>query len=135
MEVVINDCYGGFGLSPFGKVEYLKRKGKVCCFYRLITKGRYEKYTPNIKEKEYYITTTLDLGNVVPDFPKDYYFDDDGIERNDTDLIHIIEEFGSEKVSGYFANLKIIEIPDDVDWDIEEYDGAEWIAEKHRVWK
>ena len=32
------------------------------------------------------------------------------------------------------STLKIIEIPDDVDWIIEEYDGNEWVAEKHRTW-
>ncbi len=26
-------------------------------------------------------------------------------------------------------------IPDDVKWQIEEYDGLEWIAEKHRTWE
>jgi len=30
--------------------------------------------------------------------------------------------------------LKIVEIPDDVDWEINEDDGSEWIAEKHRTW-
>ena len=28
-----------------------------------------------------------------------------------------------------------VEIPDDVEWQIEEYDGSEWIAEKHRIWR
>ena len=32
------------------------------------------------------------------------------------------------------AKLKIVEIPDDVEWIIEEYDGKEWIAEDHRRW-
>ena len=30
--------------------------------------------------------------------------------------------------------LEIVEIPDDVVWYIEDYDGKEWIHEKHRVW-
>ncbi len=33
-----------------------------------------------------------------------------------------------------FAKLKVVEIPDDVDWEVENYDGIEWIAEKHRIW-
>jgi hypothetical protein len=28
----------------------------------------------------------------------------------------------------------VIEIPDDVEWEVEEYDGLEWVAEKHRTW-
>jgi len=29
---------------------------------------------------------------------------------------------------------KVVEIPDDIEFVIEEYDGIEWVAEKHRVW-
>ena len=27
-----------------------------------------------------------------------------------------------------------VSIPDDVEWQIEEYDGMEWVAEAHRTW-
>lgn len=33
MKVVINRCFGGFGLSPLAVKEYLKRKGKECFCY------------------------------------------------------------------------------------------------------
>jgi hypothetical protein len=39
-----------------------------------------------------------------------------------------------EAADGAFAELKVIEIPDGVEWQIDEYDGTEWIAEKHRTW-
>jgi len=55
--------------------------------------------------------------------------------RSDPLLIKTIEILGEESSSGEFATLKIIEIPDNIDWQIEEYDGLEWIAEKHRVWE
>jgi hypothetical protein len=32
------------------------------------------------------------------------------------------------------AKLKIVEIPASVEWQIEEYDGKEWVAERHRTW-
>ena len=32
-EVVINSCYGGFGLSPKAIKRYLELKGKECFFY------------------------------------------------------------------------------------------------------
>lgn len=54
--------------------------------------------------------------------------------RSDPRLIQAIEELGAEKASGRFAALKIVEIPDDVEWTIEEYDGVEWVAKKHRTW-
>ena len=34
------------------------------------------------------------------------------------------------EANGDHAKLKIVEIPADVEWQIDEYDGTEWIAEK-----
>jgi len=45
-----------------------------------------------------------------------------------------VEELG-EKANGQCADLKIVEIPDDVEYEIEEYDGVEWVAENHRTWR
>lgn len=59
---------------------------------------------------------------------------DFNIKRNDPILVEIVEQLG-EAADGDFAELKVIEIPDDVQWTVEEYDGAEWIAEKHRTWR
>lgn len=44
-----------------------------------------------------------------------------------------MEQLG-EAADGDYAELKVVEIPDDVQWIVEEYDGAEWVAEKHRTW-
>ena len=58
---------------------------------------------------------------------------DFNIKRNDPILVEIVEQLG-EAADGDYAKLKVVDIPDDVPWTIEEYDGAEWIAEKHRTW-
>ena len=58
---------------------------------------------------------------------------DFNIKRNDPILVEIVEQLG-EAADGDYAELKVVEIPDDVQWTIEEYDGAEWVAEKHRTW-
>lgn len=55
------------------------------------------------------------------------------IERDDPRLISLLEEKGSDYVSGCYASLKIVEIPDDVEWEIDEYDGLENVYEAHRV--
>ena len=55
------------------------------------------------------------------------------IPRDDPVLIQVIEELGKESFDRY-ADLKIVEIPEDVDWYIEEYDGLEHVAERHRTW-
>ena len=51
------------------------------------------------------------------------------VDRTDPDLIALIQEHGSEWVSSIYANLRIVEIPDEVtDWEINEYDGLESIT-------
>lgn len=43
-------------------------------------------------------------------------------------LIQLINEYGSEKVSGRSAKLKVVEIPDTcTDYEINDYDGFETI--------
>ncbi len=32
------------------------------------------------------------------------------------------------------AKLEVVEIPDDVDWDIKDYDVMEHVAERRRTW-
>jgi hypothetical protein len=56
------------------------------------------------------------------------------LERNDPILIEVIEELG-ETANGSYAELKIVEIPDDINWVIQEYDGIEWVAEVHQTWE
>ena len=85
MKVVINRCYGGFGLSE-----------KAMKF--------------------------LGVGSEWPD-----------IARDDPKLIECVEKFG-EEANDTYAELKVVEIPDDVNWEIGEYDGLEWVEEVHRRW-
>jgi len=60
------------------------------------------------------------------------WFDRD-VARDDPYLVQVVRQMGS-KSHGTHANLKIVEIPGDVPWHIEEYDGNEWVAEDHRTW-
>jgi len=91
-RIVINDCYGGFGLSDRAFAEYKKLAG---------------------------ITA------------EDFY--DRDIARDDPYLVKVVKEMGMN-ANGKFSNLKIVEIPADVDWMVQEYDGSEWVAEVHRTW-
>ncbi len=53
--------------------------------------------------------------------------------RADPILVRVVEQMGNN-ASGSFSLLKVVEIPDDVKWTIEDYDGVEWVAEVHRTW-
>lgn len=58
-------------------------------------------------------------------------------ERHDPLLVQVVEELGGEHrqgASGYCAKLSVVEIPDGTDYEVDEYDGMEHIAEKHRTW-
>ena len=90
MKIVINACYGGFGLSKEALALFNERSGAVVTY-------------------------------------------EDKIKRDDPILVEVVEQLG-EDASDRFADLKVVKIPDDVQWTIEEYDGNEWIAEKHRTW-
>lgn len=56
------------------------------------------------------------------------------IPRDCPHLVVLLRELGSEAVQGSYSFLSIVEIPSDVEWQIEQYDGSEWVAEKHRTW-
>ena len=55
------------------------------------------------------------------------------IARNDPKLVECVEKLG-EEANGMYAELKVVKIPDDVNWKIGEYDGLEWVEEVHRRW-
>ena len=55
------------------------------------------------------------------------------IPRDDAHLIAVVELMGRAAAGGC-SELKIVDVPDDVNWCIEEYDGKEWVAERHRTW-
>lgn len=141
MKIVINNDYGGFGLSPFAKRELLRRKGQEAYFYRQVKyefrdgENVYKRIDGEIEDELFIKCVNKDHGIYTNNFEDGtlVYLRDD--VRNDADLIAVIEEYGSKKCSGICSSLKIVEIPDDVQWEIDEYDGWESIHEVHRVWR
>jgi hypothetical protein len=55
------------------------------------------------------------------------------IPRDDEKLVRVVEELG-EEANGHCAELKIVEIPHDVAWEIEKTDGVEHVSVVHRTW-
>ena len=60
-----------------------------------------------------------------------YAFEQD---RSNPILVEVVRKLKA-KADGNNAALKIIEIPDDIEWQIFAINGEEWIAEKHRTWR
>lgn len=116
-KVVINTDFGGFGLTDAAFEKLLDRKGI-----------KWEKQTNQYGSVDYY-----NAGHLGED---DYYlspYDYTNDDRSDPDLVAVVEEMGEESW-GQYANLKIVDVPDDVQWHLVEYDGLEHIAENHRTW-
>ena len=55
------------------------------------------------------------------------------IPRDDLQLVQVVEELGSA-ANGHCAELKIVEVPHDVQWKIEKSGGVEHVSEVHRTW-
>ena len=113
MKIVINSEYGGFGLSDDAIREYFRNKN-----WTVVEEKDERGYTHFYKD-------------AISD---DNYFHEHSVERNDPDLVAVVEKLGKD-ADAQFSRLKIVEIPDDVDWYVEEYDGLEWVAEAHRTWR
>jgi hypothetical protein len=73
------------------------------------------------------------VANIVEIYKNKFHIDD--VARNDPNLVKAVEYLQSE-----FPEWKIVEIPDNVEFEIETEDGdlggsdGEFIAEKHRIW-
>ena len=89
-------------------------------------------YDPETMEKPWiihYSTKPLEAGHI----PNDSYFSEREIPRDDHDLVKVVEKLG-EKANGSSADLKIVKIPADVKWEIDEYNGQEYVQEQCRKW-
>ena len=56
------------------------------------------------------------------------------IPRDDERLVQVVEELRAA-ANGHAADLKVVEIPDDVQWVINKTDGVEHVSEVHRTWE
>jgi hypothetical protein len=138
MKIVINCCFGGFGLSREAVMLYAKKKGFELCPFT--DKGRnpdgtldFHKFVPCDGDDGTFLMhyTTKPLKNGK--YQEGIYLSPDDIERTDPILVEVVQELG-DKASGRHANLKIIEIPDGIEYEIDEYDGIETVHEAHRSW-
>ena len=143
-QVVINGggTYGSL-LTPKWMVEYYRRKGIDLYVYEWVDEYDNDYIAKIINPNElddateiycpYYLTENV--GEVIEDFTEEIEFkminvSDMFEDREDKVLIDIAREINNEKL------IKIVEIPDDVEYDVVEFDCGfgEYIAEKHRTW-
>jgi hypothetical protein len=120
-KLVINGSFGGFSLSEKAFRMYLDRAGIEYVV---------EDHPDSIWNKRFKKKTFDDDDN-----NDDSFLDEWDLERDDHILVSVVEELGSEEASGDMSDLRIVELPADVDcWTIQEYDGNETVHECHRSW-
>ena len=141
MKVVINKCYGGFGLSKEAYIRYAEIKGTPVWIeedHKFKSLGLFTVWTvppeqrPESKEDSFYEMSMEERKAYNESYSSNTIHCRD-IERNDPALVKAVEELG-DKANGKHAKLDVIEIPDGIDFEVEEYDGKEWVSEKHRTW-
>lgn len=141
-KIAINRRFGGFSLSPRAVKRLAELNGRECYFFK---GGYYKPYTQiSIEEEDasedaplFYSAFDVSNPNEIREHDDDWYrkhaISSRPEDRSDPKLIQVIEELG-ERANGRFAALEIVEIPDGVEWEIDEYDGMEHVAEAHRKW-
>jgi hypothetical protein len=144
MKVVINRCFGGYSLSHEGMLRYCEikgidvypvQRGDPCplsfCFWTYWTVPPEQRMVEKSGEDFYAMSTNDRMAHNK--LRSEQTVDRYDIERNDPALVQTVQELG-EKADGDYAKLTIVEIPDDIEWTVEEYDGMEHISEVHRRW-
>lgn len=141
-KVILNKCYGGFDVSDKGYQLYAKKKGLELFRYEMVLNNSHSdwQYRKLGKDEEQNGLTvnyfTKDLGDIVEISDENwnkYSLCLRDNHREDSILIEVIEELG-EEASGRFGNLVVVEIPDDLDYVIDEYDGIETLHERVQEW-
>ena len=135
MKVVVNRCYGGFGISIKAQLEIHQRGG--CPHQKIEPRSQYfggDSWKGFYKSEKEYQEQHLKMceiaqvnGEILYDEHRDYE------NRTCPKLIEVVEEL-KEKAFGQHAELEVVEIPDDVKYEIDDYDGIETIHEEHRSW-
>lgn len=135
-KVILNKSYGGFGISRMGYELYAKKKNLDLYMYETEFKGEHCFYKKTDNDALFTQYFTKDFGDNVDISEEDYknynLYLDKGY-REDPILIEVIEEL-KEKANSNFSDLKIVEIPDDLDYVIDDYDGLETLHQRVQEW-
>jgi len=155
MKVVINKCYGGVGLSPKAVKRFCELEGRECYFFNQDNSTKKRKWIPvPLKEAQrtngfHHIFDIPDPNTLEPKkswekmtekermdqntLISKHYISQYSFDRCNKNLIRVVEELGKE-ANGQCSDLKIVEIPDGTQYEIDDYDGVESIHEVHQSW-
>ncbi len=143
-KIVICASFGGFGISKEGQMKLYKmgdqhiKEIKLQDYFKA---DRYNstkidiygqvKWCENEEIKRHADTCEM---NIL--FDKEIIISDDHRDsqnRTCPNLVKIVEKMG-QRANGQHAKLKVIKIPTNIKYFIDEYDGNETVHEEHRSW-
>ena len=136
-KVILNKCYGGFDVSDKAYQLYAKKKGLELFKYDMEFRDKrvlYKKSTKRDNLFSDYFTKDLGEGGEISD--EDYNKHHLCLKRENREdpiLIEVVEELGKE-ANGRCGNLIVVEIPKDLNYVIDDYDGIETLHEKVQEW-
>lgn len=116
MKIALNKDYGGFELSQKA-YERLIELGVEISKDRTSPEQCIHEYTG--EDIEFYGRYSMYLGHDV---------------RTNPLLIQVIEELGDD-ANNEISCIEIVEIPDDIEYEINDHDGIETVHEIHRIWE
>lgn len=143
-RVVINKCYGGFGLSDEALIHYLtlqgiqvwpepsKRFGSILGDTLWLVPPGPDRIEDDLPAEKWHEMTMAER-QAHNQKHSEQIFNDRDIARDDPYLVKTVLDLG-ERANGRHAELHVVEIPEEVDYIIDEYDGMEHVAERHRTW-
>lgn len=143
-KIVINNCYGGFSFSPEATLWLFNNgydeegfKAPVKDYFgEDIDANNILGYQTSLERwRDYVKNPTKKKGMLLIIFtPDEQYVLNNRPRKRDHELVvKCVEELG-KKANGSCAKLKVVKIPNNVEYVIEEYDGSESIHETHRSW-
>jgi hypothetical protein len=133
-KIVINNCYGGFGLSNEAKERLLEKVGidvkyafNINSFRKIYVIDKINE--DKIKKHKWIEIYSKDylLKNKIKDNEIPIYVYDDDIPRHMPELVEVVEEL-KEKANDIYSKLKIINCYSKI-YKIDEYDGLEKLVE------
>jgi hypothetical protein len=140
LKIVINRCFGGFSLSPAAEVELFEAGWReiglpVAEYFG----GRTEWIASELVKWREFVAGGMGASALfLTTFSKDethcLRLPSGDATRADPRLVEIVGRMG-EAANGSMAKLRVVEIPDGIEWVIDDYDGMESVKEAHREWR
>lgn len=138
MKVVINKCFGGFGLSEAAIQAYARKKGLTLYpekdRFNLTTYFTVPKSDRVVELPGGWNSHSFEQRAAYNKAYREQVLYDRDIPRDDKDLVSVVEELG-DKCNTQYSKLSVVNVPDGVAWEISDCGGLEHVAEKHRTWE